>query len=127
MKILTISADVKLISLVNSFVTKNNQHFAILNQSKNPLDLVGFVYEKNPSVVILDNDYVKPNAADIISTIKKMRNDIEIIFITSDPSVELGKEISPLGIAYYTIKPVDLNEFDELLNSISKNKIKTNY
>ena len=89
-----------------------------------PIDIVGYVYEKNPFVIIVDDDYVKPNAAVMISTIKKMNENIKVIFITSDSSVELGKQISPLGIAYYAIKPLNKNEFDELLNSISKTKLK---
>ena len=52
---------------------------------------------------------------------------MQIIFVTSDTSVELGKKISPLGITYYAIKPIDKVEFDELLNSISKTKLKPTY
>lgn len=127
MKILAISADSKLKDLVKSFAAESEHYSFIYNQGTRPLDIVGFAYEKNPSVILLDDDYVKPNAAVMIATLKKMKKNLKIIFITSDSSVELGKEISPLGIAYYAIKPLDKNEFDEVLNSISKTKSKTTY
>lgn len=127
MKIFTLSTDAEIIQLVNSFASDYQHHSIIYNKSQVPIDIVGYVYDKNPFVIIVDDDYVKPNAAVMISTIKKMKEDIKIIFITSDSSVELGKKISPLGIAYYAIKPLDKYEFDELLNSISKNKHKSTY
>ena len=127
MKILAISADDEIISLVNSFATEFEPHTFIYNQSTKPIDMVGYAYEKNPSVIILDDDYVNPNAAVMIATLKKMKKNIEIIFITSDTSVELGKQISPLGITYYAIKPIDKKEFSELLNSISENRLKSTH
>ena len=123
MKILAISADDKLTNLVNSFAIEFGHQTFIYNQSTKPIDIVGYSYEKSPSVIILDDDYVNPNAAVMIATLKKMKKNIEIIFITSDTSVELGKQISPLGITYYAIKPIDKKEFSELLNSISENKL----
>jgi len=127
MKIFTLSTDKEIIRLVDSFASKNQHQSITYNKSKIPIDIVGYVYEKNPFVIIIDDDYVKPNAAVMISTIKKMKENMHIIFVTSDTSVELGKRISPLGITYYTIKPIDKDEFDELLNSILKTKLKPTY
>jgi len=127
MKIFTLSTDREIIRLVDSFASENQHQSINYNKSKIPIDIVGYVYEKNPFVIIIDDDYVKPNAAVMISTIKKMKENMQIIFVTSDTSVELGKKISPLGITYYTIKPIDKHEFDELLNSISKTKLKPTY
>lgn len=127
MKIFTLSVDQELIKLVDNYCKENQQQSILYNKSRRPIDIVGFVYEQNPFVIIIDDDYVKPDAAVMISTIKKIKENIKIIFVTSDSSVQLGKEISPLGIAYYAIKPLDKIEFDELLNSISKKKIHTTY
>lgn len=127
MKIFTLSADIKIIRLVDSFASEYHHQSITYINSKIPIDIVGHVYDENPFVIIIDDDYVKPNAAVMISTIKKMKENMQIIFVTSDTSVELGKKISPLGITYYAIKPIDKVEFDELLNSISKTKLKPTY
>ena len=125
MKVLTLTEDKELIQIVSAFACEFEHQSFIYNKSRRPIDIVGFAYEKNPSLIIVDDDYVNPDAAVMISTLKKMKKNIEIIFITSNSSIELGKEISPLGITYYAIKPLDKDDLDELLNSISK-KRKTN-
>lgn len=127
MKIFILSTDKEITQLVDSFASEYHHQSIIYNKSKIPIDIVGYVYEKSPYVVIIDDDYIRPNAAILISTIKKMKENIQIIFVTSDTSVELGKKISPLGIAYYAMKPIDKEEFDELLNSILKTKLKPTY
>lgn len=127
MKIFILSTDKEITQLVDSFASEYHHQSIIYNKSKIPIDIVGYVYEKSPYVVIIDDDYIRPNAAILISTIKKMKKNIQIIFVTSDTSVELGKKISPLGIAYYAMKPIDKEEFDELLNSILKTKLKPTY
>lgn len=127
MKIFILSTDKEITQLVDSFASEYHHQSIIYNKSIIPIDIVGYVYEKSPYVVIIDDDYIRPNAAILISTIKKMKKNIQIIFVTSDTSVELGKKISPLGIAYYAMKPIDKEEFDELLNSILKTKLKPTY
>ena len=127
MKILTLSTDNELNNLVNGFAEEFEHQSITYGKGKRPIDFVGFACEKNPSVMIVDDDYVKPDGAVLISTLKKVKKNIEIIFITSDSSIELGKKISPLGITYYAIKPIDKQEFYELLNSISENKLKSTY
>jgi response regulator of citrate/malate metabolism len=48
---------------------------------------------------------------------------VSTIFVTSDESYELGREISPLGIQYYAIKPVDVNDMRDLIASLTKIKV----
>lgn len=127
MKILTLSVDTELIKLIDTYASDHKHQSIKFNTSKRPIDIVGYVYEQNPFLIIVDDDFVKPDAAVTISTIKKMKEKVKVIFITSDSSVQLGKKISPLGIAYYAIKPVNKIELDELLNSLSKSKLKSTY
>jgi DNA-binding response OmpR family regulator len=127
MKILTLSSDTEINSIIDTFSKEGEHQTIAYGKGKRPIDFVNLVYEKNPSLVIVDDDYVKPDSAVLISTLKKMRKNIKIIFMTSDNSIELGKMIGPLGINYYGIKPIDEKEFDELLHSVSKNKLKSTY
>jgi DNA-binding response OmpR family regulator len=125
-KTLIITQDEDLKRIVSSFQTEENEELLIYDKSSKPLDVVGFIIENSPSILILDDDMINPDTFDVLSNIKKMKKDLKIIFVTSNTSIELGKEISPLGISYYAIKPLDENDFIELLNSLSKNKLKLN-
>jgi len=126
MKILIITDDAILIEMGNSFNHVANQ-IIIYNSDSNPLSVVAFVFDNNPSLLIVDDDYLKPNSAQIIETIRKMNKNLAIVFVTSDPGLELGKEISQLGILYYAIKPLVESELGDLLNSINNSKDKITY
>ncbi len=120
MKMLFITVDAKIIEMGHSFSHTNSKHITIYNSNKNPLDIVNFIYESKPSVLLIDDDFINPNSATLIGTLNKVRENLKIIFLTSDSSIELGKEISQLVIQYYAIKPLDEAEFEELLVSILK-------
>ena len=127
MKILIITDDAMLMKLGNSLNHVSDGQMIIYNSGANPLSVLAFVYENNPSLLIVDDDYLKPNSVQIIETIRKVHKNLVIVFTTSDHSLKLGKEVSQLGIHYYAIKPFDAKEFDDLINSISKAKTKLTY
>ena len=52
--------------------------------------------------------------------LKKVNPGLKIIFFTSDSSLELGREISPLGVLYYGLKPISELEIKSLVESINK-------
>lgn len=117
---LFITVDAKIIEMGHSFSHTHSKHITIYNSNKNPLDIVNFIYESKPSVLLIDDDFINPNSATLIGTLNKVRENLKIIFLTSNSSIELGKEISQLVIQYYAIKPLDEAEFEELLVSILK-------
>ena len=55
-----------------------------------------------------------------------MNSSINIIFITSNSSIALGKEVSQLGIHFYAIKPLENEEIKELFGSIVELKKRKN-
>ena len=126
MKTLLISEDEALTRILKSFQFDENEELLVYDKSSNPLEVVGYIVENSPTIMIIDDDMITPDTFGVISNIKKMKKDLKIIFVTSNTSIELGKEISPLGISYYAIKPLDENDFIELLNSLIKNKLKIN-
>ena len=88
-----------------------------------PRSLSNFLSGK-PSVLIVDDDYLKPNSVEILESIRNVNKEMKIIFASSDSSLELGKKVSQLGIYYYAIKPIDESEFKELLDSLLNTKSK---
>ncbi len=127
MKVVIITNDEELKRIIQELNPDGNESLLIYDRISQPLDIVGYVFEKNPSLLILDDDMLSPDTVNVISNIKKMKKDLKIVFVTSNSSIELGKEISPLGISYYAIKPIDQKDFTELINSLTKNKQNINY
>ena len=123
MKILLISGDSNLID--NMFKTEvvPSENMVVFNESNDPLDVMSFIIHSHPSLMIIDDDFLRPVSGRIISSIKNILPKVSTIFITSDESYELGREISPLGLQYYAIKPVDVNDMKDVISSLTKVKV----
>ncbi|MFC2103631.1 hypothetical protein ACFLSS_04295 [Bacteroidota bacterium] len=127
MNILLISEDSELISIVEDFGENTGNSTTCYNDEPVPIKVLSFFLASQPSVVIVDDDYMTPNSVTLIESIRKVNQKTKIIFSTSDSSIELGKKISQLGIYFYNIKPIDKSEFKELLDSIIKSKTQQSY
>ncbi len=123
MKILVISGDIKLIDQIKKTDMFSAESIVVYNESSDPLDVMSFAIHNHPSLMIMDDDFLRPVSGRIISSIKNVLHKVSIIFVTSDESYELGREISPLGIQYYAIKPVDINDMKDLIASLTKVKV----
>ena len=99
----------------------------ICNNTSDPIEVVLCMMDRKPSVVVLDDDYLKPYSAKILKSIKQISENIKIIFLTSDNSVDLGREISQIGIYFYAIKPLTKDEILDLIKSVSTNNKSTTF
>ncbi len=122
-----ISKDPDLIRVITSSDVFSKEKYILMSESKDPLDIMSAVCLKNPTLLILDDDFLKPDSAHILKSIKKVRQNIYVIFITSDSSFDLGKEVSQLGIQFYTHKPLGEKELIDSVRSISRLKAKENH
>ena len=63
MKIVTITNDDSLIELINKPEVSGNHQLVIYNESKDLLDVVSFIYTIHASIIIVDDDFLKPDSA----------------------------------------------------------------
>ena len=124
MRILLISEDNLLLTIVKSFGEYSDACTTVYNDDPKPIKVLSNFLSRQPSVIIVDDDYLKPNSVEILESIRNVNKKMKIIFASSDSSLELGKKVSQLGIYYYAIKPIDESEFKELLDSLLKPKSK---
>ncbi len=118
MRTILISDDPALLEMVSQSDWSSDGQIDIYNESKNPLDVMSTVCASNPSLLIIDDDFLKPDTVHILKSIRKVNKNIGIIFCTSNTSIDLGKEVSQLGIQYYTTKPLDVGELRDSLNAV---------
>ena len=124
MRILLVSEDSLLQSIVKNFGENTQASTMLYNDNPKPIKVLSSFLSGKPSVLIVDDDYLKPNSVEILESIRNVNKEMKIIFASSDSSLELGKKISQLGIYYYAIKPIDESEFKELLDSLLNTKSK---
>lgn len=120
-KILLISTD----NLLQTFLKKNGNeeeyHSLYFSTSSDPLDIMSHVCSSNPSLLILDDDFIKPNSEKLLSSIKKVNPKLPIIFITSNTSLDLGRAINSIGVKYYLMKPLSDEDLNEFITSVTEN------
>lgn len=118
MKTLLISNDSELKLLVEGMEGNEKFSFQILENTANPIEIISTVCTEKPGLLILDDDSLEPNTVDVLRSIKKLCKNTAIVFFTSNDSVELGRQISPLGLLYYGIKPIVKKDFIDVLQAI---------
>jgi len=120
MKILLISNDKDLINLL--IVSKHNikKQVSIIQTDPEPVEILSSVLSIKPSVLMLDDDFLQPHSVHILRSIRKFQRDIPVIFITSDTSIDLGREISQLSIQFYAIKPLNKTDLNDAIHSINQ-------
>jgi DNA-binding NarL/FixJ family response regulator len=118
MKVMFVSRDHELIERFKNTRLLAEEQLNIFNESSEPLDVMSSVCSNQPAILILDDDFVQPNSVKILKSIRQVHQNIKIIFVTSDTSIDLGREITPMGIHYYGIKPLDNTDLTELIKSV---------
>lgn len=119
MKTVIISNDYKLIDSIKNLKVIPENQLGIYSENSDALEIMSHVCTEHPNTLIIDDDFTKPQSAHVLSAIRKVNNKVKIVFISSDSSVELGREVSQVGILYHAVKPVDKEEINELFNSIN--------
>ena len=118
MRTLLISKDNLLINMVNNFGKSKDDSVTIYEEDSDPVKVLSNILSVQPSVLIIDDDYLSPDTVSVLEWLRKVNSKIKIIFVTSDSSIELGKAVSQLGIYFYAIKPIEEEEFKTLFNSL---------
>jgi len=120
MKIQVISTEKELKGEFDNFQGNSQHYVEFYCGEKNSLDILSFIVSGNASLVILDDDYTSPHSVHLLESIRKVKKEQKIIFLTSDDGLELGKKISSLGVQFYAIKPISEKEMIDSARSILK-------
>ena len=127
MQILAITEDNYLLNSLGDSRIAELGEVKLYKGSFDPLEVISSVHSISPSLLILDDDILKPNSAKILKSIKQISKNVRIIFLTSNDSLDLGREISPIGVYFYGIKPISKAEILTLIKSVSTKNKSTTY
>lgn len=124
--VLIVSVDEFIVKAIKTAEPDIGLNINIYKKTNEPIELVFDVVEKKPGVVVLDDDYLKPNSIKILKSIKKFDKNLATIFLTSDTSIRLGREVTIVGTKYYGIKPITEIDLINLIKSIAQLRAKVN-
>lgn len=78
-------------------------------------DVLVAVIEETIGLVVLDISIQEPSGAKTAEILRKMRPRLPVIVLSGDTSVEMGRQILQLGVLYYFVKPLNLEELDQIV------------
>jgi len=84
-------------------------------QVQTAADCLKTVMQKNIGVVVIDENLPDLSGLKLVSLLKKMKPEVEIIFTTDchDPQKEIDARLA--GILYYGVKPVDWTLLSQII------------
>ncbi len=120
MRNVAVTTDKLLINQIRSLAKQLDCEFDLYEKFLDPLDLMSYVCANSPVFLFVDDDCLRPNTVHILQSIKKVKKELKIVFFTSNDALELGREVLPVGIHYYAIKPVSDSELADLIISLKR-------
>lgn len=117
-KMLIISKDKILIQSLNYTAENIDCEYYNFSNSIDPLDIASEIFSINPFLLIIDDDFTAPNSAKILESLKKVNSKVQVIFITSDTGLDLGRRINKIGVKYYLIKPIEKESLNQFIKSV---------
>ena len=115
---MAVTSDQEVISTLSQENLPNNWNFSLVMEKVEPVDLLVKIHAFNPIAIIIDDTLFAPKTNSLLLSIREIQNAIQIIFITDNDSIELGREISQLGIHKYFIKPFSMMHLVESIKSL---------
>ena len=122
MKLTIATGDKKIIDIIQNISSIKHLSITMITTADDPLDLVSEIVVSKPKWLIFDDDLAAPHSTRVLKAVSSMTQNLSLIFLTSTASVELGREISQLGVDFYGIKPISEPELTQSINSILKYK-----
>ncbi len=78
-------------------------------------EALAFVCKHRVDLAILDIKLKNFSGIQILEQIKKISPTTKIIMLTGYPTIETAKEALELGAVFYCVKPIDKNNFEEIV------------
>lgn len=87
-------------------------------------DALAAVSDFRPDVIILDIQMPDMNGVEVLSRIRGSEPAVEVIVLTGNGSFDVGIECMQLGAFDYLMKPVDLDQLLETIESAYLQKLR---
>ena len=120
MKILLISNDHDVINTINQIDIVKNSQLLNINSPTDSCEILSEIVTNNPSLIIFDNDFIENDTVKILKSLRKIDPKVSIILLTSELSIELGRELSQIGILFKALKPISLLSIEESIKALQK-------
>ncbi len=120
MKIILISNDIEVINTIKEIDIITNEQLIVFDTPSDSCEILSEIISNTPSLIIFDNDYIETDTVKILKSVRKIDSKVAIILVTSELTIDLGRELSQLGIHFKALKPISSNSIEESIKSLKK-------
>lgn len=117
--VLIVDDEPSILKLITHWV-KNQWNYKVKTYT-NGADLLKGFYEEEPDVILLDIMLPDMNGIDILKIIKKRNENIPVIILSAQGSIEVAMESIRLGAYDYFPKPIDKNRLEPAIKNAIQN------
>lgn len=114
-----------LIGIRNAF-NWNAHGFEIAGEFTDSEEAYGYICNNRPDVVFTDIKMPKYNGIDLIRMVRESDIDTEFVIISGFAEFSYAQEALKFGALDYSLKPIDIDKTDKLLEKVYKHIIKKN-
>jgi DNA-binding response OmpR family regulator len=118
MKLMAVTSDQEVLNTLKEGNLPNNWNLSLVTDQVDPVDLLVKIHAFNPFAILIDDSLFEPKTNSLLLSIREIQKSIQIIFVTENDSIELGREIAQLGIHKYFIKPFSMAHLLESIKSL---------
>ena len=115
---MAVTSDQEVLSTLGEENLPNNWNLSLVTEHVEPVDLLVKIHAFNPFAILIDDSLFAPKTNSLLLSIREIQKSIQIIFVTENDSIELGREIAQLGIHKYFIKPFSMAHLLESIKSL---------
>ena len=118
MKIILISNDKEVVSTIKEIDIVSDNQLIVYDLLKDSCEILSDIISNNPSLIIFDHDYIENDTVKILRSVRKLDPKVSIILITSELTIDLGRELSQLGIHFKALKPISQISIEQSIKSL---------
>jgi two-component system, response regulator YesN len=94
--------------------------FEVIGETTNSLEALTIIETMKPDVVFVDVKMPGMSGIELIKLVRQKEIYCEFIVVSGFAEFEFAKEAVKFGVFYYLLKPIDIEEGNEVINKLSE-------
>lgn len=123
-KIMIVEDEPPILRDVANLVERVSSSYSVCAQAYNVRSAMELIEKETPDVIITDVNMPVMSGLDLIEWIRKSKYDIIPIILSGFNEFEYAKKAMSMGVNYYLLKPVDIDELKNVLQIVEKDVLR---
>ena len=120
MKVLIVEDEIRIREGIRKLLSKIDEHFEVIEEAGNGLEGLALCEKLHPDLIITDIQMPEMDGLQMLQEISNRGEMPKVIVLSAYSEFEYARGAMKLGVTEYLLKPINLNDFSQALNSIKR-------